>query len=67
MDVSRKLTGAAAVLAVLGIAIAGYLTWVHFNDLSVVCVGGGEGCATVQSSDYAKFLGVPVAVIGVVG
>ena len=32
-----------------------------------MCVGGSGGCETVQSSSYATILGVPVAVVGLVG
>ena len=32
-----------------------------------MCVGGGGGCQTVQSSSYATIFGVPVAVVGLVG
>ena len=57
----------AAVLALIGVAIAGYLTWVHYAGLSPVCVGGGGGCERVQSSRWAELAGVPVAVLGLGG
>jgi uncharacterized membrane protein len=60
----RRLT---AVLALIGIAIAGYLTWVHYAGLEPVCVGGGGGCERVQSSRWAELAGVPVAVLGLIG
>jgi uncharacterized membrane protein len=60
----RGLRLATALLAVAGIAIAGYLTWVHYAELEPVCVGGGGGCERVQASDWAKLAGVPVAVLG---
>ncbi|MET0768837.1 MAG: vitamin K epoxide reductase family protein [Solirubrobacteraceae bacterium] len=63
----RRLTFAIAGLAVLGAAIAGYLTWVHFAELQPYCVGGGGGCERVQSSPYAEVAGVPVAVVGLAG
>jgi uncharacterized membrane protein len=63
----RRLTIAIAGLAVLGTAIAGYLTWVHFAELQPYCAGGGGGCERVQASPYAKLGGVPVAVIGLAG
>ena len=34
---------AARALVIAGIAIAGYLTWVHYAGLDPVCVGGGGG------------------------
>jgi uncharacterized membrane protein len=61
------LRRATAVLAIIGIAIAGYLTWVHYADLEPVCVGGGGGCERVQSSRWAELAGVPVAVLGLAG
>jgi uncharacterized membrane protein len=58
---------ATAALALVGIAIAGYLTWVHYAGLEPVCVGGGGGCERVQSSRWAELAGVPVAVLGLAG
>ncbi len=63
----RTLAVAAWVLVVVGIGIAGYLTWVHYAGLNPVCVGGGGGCERVQSSAYADVAGVPVALLGLVG
>ena len=54
-------------LAVVGLLISAYLTWVHYAGVAPVCVGGSGGCETVQSSSYATILGVPVAVVGLVG
>lgn len=59
-----RLRTAAIVLAVLGIGVAGYLTYVHYADLDPVCVGGGGGCAIVQASDQSKLVGIPVALLG---
>jgi uncharacterized membrane protein len=64
---SRRLSLAVAALAVLGAAIAGYLTWVHYAELEPYCVGRTGGCERVQSSPYAAMAGVPVAVIGLAG
>jgi uncharacterized membrane protein len=61
------LRRATAGLALIGIAIAGYLTWVHYAGLEPVCVGGGGGCERVQSSRWAELAGVPVAVLGLAG
>jgi uncharacterized membrane protein len=62
-----RLRIAVAALALVGAAISGYLVWVHFAELQPFCVGGGGGCEQVQSSQYAKLGGVPVAVIGLAG
>ena len=59
----RALRIAAATVALAGMVVAGYLTWVHFDDAALVCVAGG-GCETVQESEYAEIAGIPVAVLG---
>lgn len=62
----RTTERALAVGAVLGIALAGYLTYVHYADLTPLCLSSG-GCETVQSSEYAKLAGIPVALLGLMG
>ena len=59
----RALRVATALVALAGAAVAGYLTWAHFADSSVICVEGG-GCETVQESEYAEIAGIPVALLG---
>jgi uncharacterized membrane protein len=61
----RALRMLAALVALAGIAVAGYLTWAHYDNGSVVCPIGG-GCETVQESEYSEIAGVPVAVLGLV-
>ena len=63
----RGLRVAALVVAALGIAVAAYLTYVHYAGLQPFCAGSGHGCERVQSSAYAKLGGVPVAVLGLGG
>ena len=62
-----QLRLAAAALGLAGVAIAIYLTVLHYDHSAPVCVGGGGGCEKVQSSDYAELAGVPVAVLGTIG
>lgn len=59
----RRLRHGAGLVALAGVGVAGYLTWAHFGDTSVLCVAGG-GCETVQESEYAEIAGIPVAVLG---
>jgi uncharacterized membrane protein len=59
----RVLRLAAALVAAAGAAVAGYLTYVHYRPDALVCTGGG-GCETVQESQYAELVGVPVALLG---
>ena len=58
-----RLRRGMGVLAVLGIGVAGYLTYVHYAGLHPVC-GVSHGCETVQTSRYAYLSGVPVALLG---
>jgi len=60
---SRLLLPLAALLAVAGCGIAGYLTVVHFADQPIACSSIGD-CELVNSSRYAKLAGVPVALLG---
>ena len=60
----RQLRVAIAALALVGAAIAGYLTYAHYADRSVFCISGGSGCEKVQQSSYAEVAGIPVALLG---
>lgn len=62
----RRLGIAIAVFGLIGLAIATYLTYVHYADLKPICVSNG-GCEVVQSSKWAKFLGIPVPLLGLLG
>jgi uncharacterized membrane protein len=62
----RRLRRAILILALIGVGVAGYLTYVHYAGLKVVCLSSG-GCETVQSSRFAKLGGVPVALLGLIG
>jgi uncharacterized membrane protein len=62
----RVLHRALIVLALAGIGIAAYLTYVHYRGLSPICAID-HGCEKVQSSRYAKVGGVPVPLIGLIG
>jgi uncharacterized membrane protein len=62
----RVLHRALLVLSVIGIGIAGYLTYVHYRGFSPVCAVG-HGCEKVQDSEWAKLAGVPVPLLGLIG
>jgi uncharacterized membrane protein len=57
---------ASAAVALTGLAIAAYLTIVHYAGGEPVCAVA-HGCATVQQSDYAHLAGIPVALLGLLG
>jgi uncharacterized membrane protein len=61
----RALRIAGAVLALAGAGIAGYLTYAKYADATIACATGG--CETVQSSEYAEILRLPVPVLGLAG
>ena len=65
--VERKLVLAIALVALVGVGIATYLVYVHYADIKPFCVSGGGGCEKVQTSEYAKLAGIPVAVLGLAG
>jgi uncharacterized membrane protein len=53
-----------ASACVIGVAIAAYLTYVHYAHTAPICTTGG--CETVQKSKYAELGGVPVALLGLI-
>jgi uncharacterized membrane protein len=59
----RALRRVEVAVAVSGVGVSAYLTWVHYEPAALICTRGG-GCETVQHSHYAVLLGVPVAVFG---
>jgi uncharacterized membrane protein len=57
-----SLRRAIAVAALGGIAVAAYLTVIHYTHTAPICTTGG--CEKVQKSRYAELAGLPVAVLG---
>ena len=43
----RALRAGVALVALAGVAVAGYLTYVHYQPEALICTAGG-GCETVQ-------------------
>lgn len=67
-DVPGWMRWATLVLTVAGLVAAAYLTFEHFtSSTSLACPDTGRiNCAKVTSSSYSSFLGVPVALLGLV-
>lgn len=64
---SRRQTWAAPLLAIAGLAISAYLTYVETSGAIAVCGPVGD-CNTVQASAYAYLFGVvPMGLVGVMG
>lgn len=59
----RVLRAGVALVALAGAAVAGYLTYVHYQPDALICTSGG-GCETVQDSSYAELVGIPIALLG---
>jgi uncharacterized membrane protein len=56
----------AAVLSLIGLFVSAYLYLHKIGRIGALACGTG-GCETVQTSEWSRFLGVEVALIGVVG
>lgn len=55
----------AIVFTIIGMGIAGYLTYTTFADEEIICVDSGQlDCNAVQSSAYSEVFGIPVAALG---
>jgi uncharacterized membrane protein len=60
---------AGTSLSVIGLALAGYLTYEHYtSSTSLSCPAGGGiiDCLKVTASPYSKVHGIPVTVLGLV-
>jgi uncharacterized membrane protein len=53
-------------LTVLGVALAAYLTYVHYAGIKPACTAG-ESCIKVQTSQWSRLDGIPVALMGLIG
>jgi uncharacterized membrane protein len=60
------LRRASALVALVGLGIATYLTIAHYAGAAPACAIA-HGCEVVQSSAYAKLAGIPVALLGLLG
>ena len=61
----RRFRAAQVILALLGLASAGYLTSTKYAH-DGVC-GVSAGCTIVQNSPWSELYGIPVSVLGVLG
>ena len=56
----------AALMSLVGLFVSAYLYLYKIGRIGTLACGTG-GCETVQTSEWSRFLGVEVALIGVVG
>jgi uncharacterized membrane protein len=61
-----KYRMAAAFLSMVGVFVSSYLYLYKIGKIGTMACGTG-GCETVQTSEWARFLGVEVSLIGLVG
>jgi uncharacterized membrane protein len=64
---ARTLRITLLTLTLIGVAVATYLTYIHYAGIKPLCGRNGGGCEIVQTSEYSKLAGVPVALIGLIG
>jgi len=58
----------SGTLTVLGLGVAGYIAYkTQIVDEPFQCAGGGGGCALVEKSKYANFLGIHMSIWGLIG
>ncbi|MDO8599391.1 MAG: vitamin K epoxide reductase family protein [bacterium] len=65
----RKLLATTAILALAGAAVSGYALWQHYAPLGAAFCNLGEtfSCDIVNQSAFSEVLGIPVALIGILG
>lgn len=61
-----KYRMAAALLSLVGVFVSSYLYLYKIGKIGTLACGTG-GCEAVQTSDWARFLGVEVSLIGLLG
>ncbi len=63
---SVKLRRVMIGLAVVGLGVATYLTYIHYAKINPAC-SLGQSCIKVQTSQWSKLDGIPVALLGLIG
>ncbi|HEX6302878.1 MAG TPA: vitamin K epoxide reductase family protein [Anaerolineales bacterium] len=67
LNEERKWTWMIPVLCFVGLAVAGYLSYVETTQSTAICGPVGD-CNTVQQSPYAHLFGeLPIGILGLVG
>jgi uncharacterized membrane protein len=61
-----RLRHLALGLTLVGLGVAIYLTYIHYSGAEALCEIA-HGCEKVQTSEWSKLAGVPVAVLGLIG
>jgi uncharacterized membrane protein len=64
MNTDRSLRNFSIVTSLIGLVDSLYLTWIKFSHREAFCLPGIGDCETVNTSRYAEFYGIPVALLG---
>jgi uncharacterized membrane protein len=69
VNTNRKLLSAIALVGLAGTAVSSFSLYHHFSTSKTGFCNFGDSlnCDLVNRSEYSTFLGVPVALIGVLG
>ena len=63
---SLKSDWIIAFLAVMGIAVSGYMLYIATTPEVIAVCGPVSDCNSVQKSEYSNLFGIPIAVFGVI-
>lgn len=64
----QKILKIIFFLSILGIALSGYLIYLHYSGLNSPCdLSETFQCSLVNRSQYAEIFGIPVALLGLLG
>lgn len=63
----NRLYWAALVLAVVGLAVSIYLTYLYYSGSETLACPAGSGCDSVRDSEFSSIIGIPVSLVGVIG
>ncbi len=61
-----QLRFAIPILALAGLGIAGYLTYIEVSATQAFCGPVGD-CNAVQNSPYSRLFGIPLGIVGLAG
>jgi uncharacterized membrane protein len=64
---AKALRTTLIVLTAIGVCLAAYLTYLHYSGTTPPCSIKGNPCSQVQKSRYSELVGIPVALIGLLG
>lgn len=66
MSIHKICWTASAALSLAGLVLATYLSVTYLSGADLAC-GADGGCGAVTTSEYSRFFGIPVALLGVGG